>query len=192
MSQDKEAQLIEKIRKGRFSERDLINLYTNATTRHATNVIEAVSTRLAAEFPRAAKRMFGAKTDHASARLEEVFNKLAAAHDLTGNRVKNGVKTGGESISGKMHIDVYISYKNGNGVGASLGLIQDTPDSELMATVKHYKTGKQRFGDVQKFQMDDFDAALDAYQRWLSEVLADGSFPASAANSVGKAPGERS
>jgi len=97
MSQSNEApQLIESIRSGKYSERELINLYKNASARNATAVMEAVKIRMRADFPRAANRMFGAKESEANALLEDVFRKLAATRNFSGNRLKNGVKAGGE------------------------------------------------------------------------------------------------
>lgn len=174
MSQANEEKLIESIRNGKFSERELINLYKNAETKSATTVMEAVKIKMRADFPRAANRMFGAKESEANALLEDVFRNLAAAHDLTANRLKNGVKAGGEMISGQKHIDVYISYKNGNGVGAFLGLIQDDPESELTARVRYYKTGDGNFQNEQVFQMHDFEQAIEAYKAQLSKVLHGG------------------
>lgn len=96
-------------------------------------------------------RIFGAKESDARTRLEEVFAKLEATHDLTANRVKNAVKTGGEMISGQKHIDVYISYKNKSNFGAFLGLIQDDAASEMKARVGYYKTGRDSFREEQLF-----------------------------------------
>ena len=95
MSQAKELQLIENIRNGKFSERELVNLYKNAATQNVTAVMEAVKIKMRADFPRAANRMFGAKENEANSLLEDVFRKFSAAHDLTKNRLKNGVKAGG-------------------------------------------------------------------------------------------------
>ncbi|MBZ0133456.1 MAG: hypothetical protein K8F53_12655 [Rhodocyclaceae bacterium] len=172
MSQANEVQLIESVCSGKFSERELINLYKNAATRNATAVMDAVKIQMRADFPRAANRMFGAKESEANALLEDIFRKLAAAHDFTANRLKNGVKAGGEMISGKKHIDVYISYKNGKGFGAVLGLVQDDPESELTARVGYYKTGNGGFREAQVFQMHDFTQAVEAYKAQLSKVLS--------------------
>jgi hypothetical protein len=172
MSQANEARLIESIRSGKFSERELINLYKNATTRNATAVMDAVKIKMRADFPRAANRMFGAKESEASALLEDVFRKLASVRDFTANRLKNGVKAGGEMISGKKYIDVYISYKNSKGFGAVLGLIQDDSESELTARVGYYKTGNDGFREAQVFQMHDFERAVEAYKAQLSKVLS--------------------
>lgn len=173
MSQANEAQLIESIRSGKYSERELINLYKNATTRNAAAVMEAVKLKMRTDFSRSANRMFGAKESEASARLEDVFRKLASVHDFTANRVKNGVKAGGEMISGQKYIDVYISYKNDKGFGAVLGLIQDDSESELTAKVSYYKTGSDGFREVLIFQLHDFEKAVEAYNVNLSKVLSE-------------------
>jgi hypothetical protein len=171
MSQNKDAQLIDNIRNGKFTERELINLYKNATTQNATAIMDAVKIKMRADFPRAANRMFGAKQNKATAILEDVINKLSTTYNFNANRVRNGVKAGGEMISGKKHIDVYISYKNDNGFATSLGLIQDDLESELIAKVDYYKTGNDSFREEQVFKMHDFDHAVHAYKAQLSKVF---------------------
>jgi hypothetical protein len=174
MSKSREEQLIENIRSGKYSEQELISLYNNAEKLNATTIMEEVKIRMRIDFPRAANRMFGARQNVANAILEEIFNKLATSYDFTGNRVENRVKTGGEVMAGKKHIDAYISYKNDKGFAAFLGLIQDDPASELKARVIYYKTGKDAFQEEQVFQMHDIEQAVAAYKTLLSKVLAGG------------------
>src|SRR5450759_1000993 len=174
MSQEKVKQLIESIRSGKYSERELISLYNNASARGNSTVMQAIQIRMRADFPRAANRNFGAKESEANALLEGVYRNLSAEYNLTGNRLKNGVKPGGEMISGQKHIDVYISYKNSAGIGAFLFLIQDTPESELIAKVGYYKTGDGSFRDEHIFQMHDFEQAVENYKVQFSKVLSGG------------------
>src|SRR5450759_2760506 len=101
MSQEKVKQLIESIRSGKYSERELISLYNNASARGNSTVMQAIQIRMRADFPRAANRKFGAKESEANALLEGVYRNLSAEYNLTGNRLKNGVKLGGEMISGQ-------------------------------------------------------------------------------------------
>lgn len=174
MNSAREAQLIEKIRNGSLSEKELINLYKNAATRNAIAVMQAVQTRMRVDFPRAATREFGAKESEANALLEEAFRDIATTFDLSGNRHKNGVKAGGQKLSGKKHIDVYISYKNGEDIVAFLCLIQDDPESELTARAGRYKAGDHNSRDEKLFKMDDFKHAVDAFKDELSKVLSGG------------------
>ena len=61
MRHELEVQLIESVSAGKLSEKELINLYNNATARGSSVVADAVVRQMRIDFPRAAKRMFGAK-----------------------------------------------------------------------------------------------------------------------------------
>jgi hypothetical protein len=61
MSSEKIEQLIERVQSGKFSERELLNLYDNAEERQFSSVMEAIAIKLRADFPRAATRKFGPK-----------------------------------------------------------------------------------------------------------------------------------
>jgi hypothetical protein len=61
MSAKKVGELIERIQSGKYTERELINLYDNATERSESTVMDAIKLKMRAEFPRAATRKFGAK-----------------------------------------------------------------------------------------------------------------------------------
>jgi hypothetical protein len=163
--------LLESIRNGKFSERELINLYQNAAARGSSALMPAVKVRMRADFPRAANRVFGAKDKEANALLEDVFRDLSAAHDLTGNRLKNGVRAGSKMTSRKKYIDVYISYQNSAGVGAYLGLVQDNVESELTATVGRYQAGDSNCRDERVFPLQDFAQAVESYKEQLAAAL---------------------
>jgi hypothetical protein len=171
MAASKEEKLIEDIRSGKFSESELVNLYRNASTRGASAVMESVKIKMRADFPRAANRMFGAKESEATALLEKVYRDLASSLDLTRNRLKNGIKAGGHLLSGEKHIDVYISFRNHVGVGAALALVQDDPESELVARVGYYEAGTDAVREVKDFQMHDFNDAVAAYRAELSKAI---------------------
>jgi len=166
-----ETQLIESIRSGKYSERELINLHNNASSRGSPNVAQAVVVQMRADYSRAANRLFGAKEKAASAMLEEVIGALSAKHDLSGNCLKNAVRAGTDMGSGKKYIDVYYAYKNSAGVRAYLGLIQDDAAAELTACVRYYKAGETTCGEEQKFVLDDFGSAVDSYTAQLVRVL---------------------
>ena len=61
MSAEKVGQLVERVESGRFSERELLNLYDNACERQVSAVMDAVKLKMRADFPRAATRKFGPK-----------------------------------------------------------------------------------------------------------------------------------
>jgi len=54
--------ILEKIRSGSLTEKDLIALHHNAVRLLAVDVVEATKLKMRAEFPRAAKKLFGAET----------------------------------------------------------------------------------------------------------------------------------
>ena len=168
ISPDQKTKLIASIREGRFSDKELLNLYDNAAGRGDESILDIIKVQMRADFPKAASRKFGAKEAEAIARLETVLSSLPP--NLNGNRLKNGVKAGSQMLAGEKHIDVYVSYKNKANVGVFLGLLQDTPSSELVARVGYYKTGDGAFRDEELFAMDDFDKAVDTYKANLLKV----------------------
>ncbi len=169
MSEHKD--LIDKVKSGRFSEQELINLYRNAEERDAVEVLEAIKLHMRAKFPRAANRIFGAKQTDAQIKLEGVLARLSEKFDLAKNRVGSRVKAGGEMLSGNLYLDLYISYKNENQDGAALALTQDSVDSELVVNVQRYKTGQGAFRTEKKFTMDDFPLAEAEYEEHLKGIL---------------------
>lgn len=175
MSDSQAAKIIARIQSGDYSEQELINLWKNASERGEVAVMDAVKRRMRTDFPRTANRMFGAKEAEAIALLEKVSNELAAEFPLQDNRLKNGVKIGGTMLSGKRHIDVYISYKTAGAVGVFLGLVQEDSEAELMATVGHYKTGEDSFRNIDRFAMDEFDRAVARYKAELAALLLQSS-----------------
>ena len=65
MSLEKVARLIEQVQSGKFSERELLTLYDNASERHVSAVMDAIKLKMRADFPRAATRKFGPKDEKA-------------------------------------------------------------------------------------------------------------------------------
>lgn len=164
--------IINKIARGEYSEKDLIGLKINATERGYSDIIKAVEYQMRKQFPKAASKVFGAKGDDAKAKLEETYSKLATAFDLSRNKMRNGVKAGGERIKGKAYIDWYISYRNADGYGALLGLMQETVDTELKAVVRHSKTGKWKFEEEQFFEMLEYPRAVELYKSHLAKMIS--------------------
>jgi hypothetical protein len=63
MSREKVERLIERVQEGKFNESELINLYDNAAEREVSAVMDAIKIKLRADFPRAATRKFGPKSE---------------------------------------------------------------------------------------------------------------------------------
>ncbi|CAA0120441.1 hypothetical protein [Zhongshania aliphaticivorans] len=172
-------ELVERIEANRYDEKQLINLYNNANANNELSeedkesLIEAIEKNTRLRFPRAAKRIFGAKESVATEMLEKLYSKISATYDLTHNRLKNGVKTGGLMISGKLYIEVYISYKNADNQGVFLSLTQDTVDDELVVIVRRYSTHKPESGvkGEKTGGIDRFDEFSNVYEEYLKEIL---------------------
>jgi hypothetical protein len=167
----KNESLINKISEGTYTEKELINLNTNAVRLGYQDVIDAIEIQMRKQFPRAATKEYGAKGDAAQQKLDEAFKEIQASFDLTKNRNNNGVKVGGGVMSGDAYIDYYISYKNDDGYGVYLGLIQETVDSELKARVGSYKTGKDKSEETFYFSIDEISEALMLYKKHLTEII---------------------
>lgn len=159
-----------KISSGDYSEKELINLKNNAIRLGHQDIADVVELQMRKQFPRAASKQFGAKGDFAQLKLEAADKEISSAFDLSKNRNNNGVKVGGGIMSGESYIDYYLSYKNDEGLGAFLGLIQETVDSELKVRVGLYKTGKDRFDEALFFVMDDFSKAVGLYKTHLTKI----------------------
>lgn len=171
--------LIKRIEEDKFNEKQLINLYNNACSKpdidevEKESLIEAIEKNTRLRFPRAAKRIFGAKESVASQKLESLYIKLSKKYDLTHNRLKNGVKVGGRMISGEYYIDVYVSYKNFENQGAAIALTQANIDAELEVTVTRYSTHNENSGEIEKRTdtMDAFESCAKIYDDYLAEII---------------------
>ena len=169
--QIRQQKIINKIARGEYTEKELIGLKTNATRLDCSDIVKAVEHQMRKQFPKAATKVFGAEGDDAKARLEETYNELAAKFDLSKNKIGKGVKTGGERIKGNAYIDWYISYRNDDGYGAFLGLMQEAVDTELKVRVRYSKIGKGKFEEEQFFGMHDYAQAVELYKAHLAKVI---------------------
>jgi len=171
--------LVQKIEADKYNEKQLINLYNNANNKKGLSeedkevLVEAIEKNTRLRFPRAAKRIFGAKESVANTILEKLHQTLSQSIDFTSNKLKNGVKTGGLMISGEFYIDVYMSFKNSDNQGAYISLTQKTIDDELIVTVGRYSTHNPDAGvkSESKGGIDSFEDYARIYQDHLGELI---------------------
>jgi hypothetical protein len=168
------AKLVEKVRSGSLTEKGLINLHNNVRDKNLPGVIAAIERQMRGQFPKAADRLFGKKEAFAIQRLQEALAILEGQVHLAANTVKNGVKPGGQKLSGKKYLNVYAAYRNSAGVGCYLSLEQETIDSELFAVVGQYKIGNDSFRSERKYTMDAFNDAAAEYVRLVKDVASGG------------------
>jgi hypothetical protein len=170
--------LIAKIKEGKLSQQELINLYNNANRSNSVSeddkekIISAIEETTRLRFPKAANKLFGAKDNQAREILLEIYQRLEKKFNFASNKLRNGVKTGGDMIAGRCFIQVYLSYKNLQNFGASLDLQQDCVDSELKAFVRYYKTGGADAGTIEtrEYGIDDEGDIFSSYSEFLSRV----------------------
>ncbi len=172
-------ELVHRIQEDKYNEKQLINLYNNANNKQSLNeedkeiLVEAIEKNTRLRFPRAAKKIFGAKESLANTMLEKLHQTLLQSIDFTSNKLKTGVKTGGLMISGEFYIDVYMSFKNSDNQGAYISLTQKTIDDELIVTVGRYSTHNpgSAVRNESKGGIDSFDEYANIYKKHLSDLI---------------------
>ncbi|RBW57780.1 hypothetical protein [Ruegeria sp. A3M17] len=132
---------------------------------------EAVMTRMRAVSPAIATRLGGPKDAKAREFLEGFFEQLSSELDLSGNLLKNGVKTGGQMINGEQYVDVYISYKTESGKNLSLAWLQATPESQAYLRVRLRHVGTNGLGELKSQKFDDETEAKETYRQELRSLL---------------------
>lgn len=137
------------------------------------DLIQLIEERLRSVSPSAATKVFGPKDSEAREYLEQVFRQVSSDFDLSQNQVKNGVKTGGDMIAGRKHLDVYISYKNNDKWRAALAWLQDTPADVPYLRVEKLQVGAQdkTNGEEELFAAHQIDLAEEEYRRMLKSVI---------------------
>jgi hypothetical protein len=171
--------LIENVNQDKYSEKQLIALYKNTNNKEGVKeeqkerLVDAIEKNTRLRFPRAAKKIFGAKESVAMEKLEGLYKKLITSLDFSKNKLKNGVKSGGRNISGEFYIDLYMSYKNANNHGAYISLTQVTIEEELEVTVGLYSTHNSNSGikDEKVAGIDYFEEYSKIYKNYLCEVI---------------------
>lgn len=165
---------------GLTDSKKLINFYNNTSahkdiTEYEREVLlEVIEGKLREIAPAAATRALGRNKD-ADARiyLDGIYQQTLDQFDLSGNRVKNGVKTGGGMISGRKFVDVYISYKNEAGWHTLLRWFQDSASSQRYLETFLYQTGPHSGdGSINKrFEVGEEDAAAKEYIEQVGKLV---------------------
>ena len=163
--------LLEKINAGSFSEKELLNLKANAERGGHQDIADAIYIQMRKCFPRAATKQFGAKGDDVKEMLEKVYKDIRSSFDLTKNLHNNGVKVGGDRISGKIYISLYMSYKGDNGLIIAIAITQQEVDSELVVEFSTRKAGSETKDQDIKFPIQDLHLAADLYKSHLSSMF---------------------
>jgi hypothetical protein len=167
--------LLERVRSGKYDETELLNLFKNASKSSAVTdleratLLELIESELRKNYPRAANKHLGAIDKPARDYLEQVYQKISEEFDLSGNKIKNGVKTGASVLSGDAVVDVYISYKNDQGIGAVLAAYQPSIDEPISYQVFMYKGAKKPDNLV---NLQEYKQADDEVVSSFREVLA--------------------
>jgi hypothetical protein len=170
--------LLERVRSGKYDETELLNLFKNAsrsssvTEQERAALMELVETELRKNYPRAANKHLGAIDRQAREYLESVYEEISAEFDLSGNKIKNGVKTGAAVLAGDAVIDIYISYKNEQGIGAVLAAYQPTIDDPISYQVFMYKGAKKpdNLVNMQEYAQPD-DEVVVSFRKVLSDDM---------------------
>ena len=96
---------------------------------------------------------------------------IKSSFDLTKNLHKNGVKVGGDRISGKIYISLYMSYKGENGLVIAIAMTQENVDSELVVEFSTRKAGSDTKDQDIKFSIKDLQLAADLYKSHLTSMF---------------------
>ena len=175
--------LIDMIRHGRLNargERIPINLaqITKNIRRHSglseddrALLLEEAQGALRQINTRQANDLFGAKDANAKATLARIYGHISAKYDFSQNVVRNGVKIGGDMIAGRVHVDVYFSYKNIDKWHTTFAWIQDEPASEAYLKIANYWSGRDNSSLTEKrFTLSEEEQAIDHYEDFLNRT----------------------
>lgn len=158
-----------------FKGNEIATYYENAVKQDAHEaVLAAIELRMRTDFPRAARQVFGAKSEQVEEMLERVRETVAAQFDLSANGLGNHIKVGGdERRTGSAYVYRYLSYRaTGQQFGAQISLIQAAPAAELRIKVRYYRVyaGSENIDEQQWFAVGDMAQAVQAYVALLDKL----------------------
>jgi len=134
---------------------------------------DAVMKRLRVISPAIATRLGGPKDEQGREFLQALYERIAAKFDLSGNQLKNGVKTGGYMINGTRYVDVYISYKTATKKNLSLAWIQNDVGSKPYLHLQLRHVGAGGTGELKNKTFEEQEKASEAYTRELMSLLRE-------------------
>jgi hypothetical protein len=157
--------------------KSLRNLYENIQ-RHPDlddirkeELTEAVMQRMRVVSPALATRLGGAKDSLGREYLQSVFDRVSDRFDLSGNKVGQGVKTGGFMINGTKHVDVYLSYKTSDMRNLGFAWIQETVESEPFLELKLRDLGDSGAAEAPRETLTDKELAAARFEEELERLL---------------------
>jgi hypothetical protein len=170
-----ERRYIERARTDKFENGGIVRYYEQALRNGAhEDVLAAIELRMRSDFPREARKVFGARGDLAEQMLSRVREAVLQQFDLGGNGLGNHIKVGGdERRTGDAYLYRYLSYRaSGQQYGAQLALIQDTPATELRVMVRYSRVyaGADNIDERQWFAAGDIGQAQEAYLALLDKL----------------------
>lgn len=167
-----ERKYIQRAMTDEFPNGGIVRYYEQALALRAGDaVLEAIELRMRTDFPRQARKIFGARGLYAEDLLARAQEAVRARFDLSNNGRGNHVMVGGdERRSDGPWLLRYIAYRGkGQNNGAMLALVQERPGGELRAQVRYDRVrtpGTEP--EVQHFMAGDFAAAQQAYIELLA------------------------
>ncbi len=175
---DRTRKALQLISKEDITDKQLVNLLNNVkaealiTEEDKELLVDTIAKRLKVISPSKAKVIFGDKGTEAIEILTRVHDIISSKHDLTKNVLKNGVKTGGNMMSGEAYICFYLSYKNSDQQGCALTYFQESVETLPQLFVKRYRTGKLREEPEEfSFSTAQFEEVAALYDNYLSTLL---------------------
>lgn len=167
---------IERAKNDSFVDGGIVRYYEQAlAARSSEAVLEAIELRMRSDFPREARKVFGAKGEQAEDLLGRVQQEVRARFDLSNNGRGNHVMVGGdERRTGEVYLSRYIAYRGkGEKAGVMLGLIQEHPGAELRARIRSDRVRTPGATPTdQWFVAGDFLLAQQAYIELLGQLGA--------------------
>jgi len=185
-NQKKIDDLIDKVKTGTLSTKDLVSLDNNLKD-YDPNLVkplrDEIKKYLRKNAPRSAGKVFGRKGDEVIAVLQDIHDQVSQKYDLSKSKNENKVKPHGNMISGQVKIQYFINFVAPGGLHAGLSLVQKDYDSELMFDVYLGLINKREYGasggeygtgemERKYFNYNEKAQAIRQWEKFLDEVGA--------------------
>lgn len=174
--------LLSLIPSGRYTPKQLRQLYINVTNHgesgqitdaQAEALVAAIETQIRTEDPRAANKLLGPANRKSREILEAYLNELMTKFDLSDNKHRTTVKTGGGVIAGTEVCDDYISYRHPTSkTVAAINLGKQAHDAPLHFLVAMTAVGAPiADGTRVQFEETEIEAAKELFEANLQRVM---------------------